>query len=74
MLSKFSRAVSWIKADQNSAARNFELKVAKILKNPKDLPQRPPKSQKYLHQSSKNYDAKTGTTGFLTNFEKYSIK
>ena len=70
MLSKFTRAVSRIKADQNSAAKNFEQKVAKICKTPKDLhqhqsnfkiskdlPQRPPKCQKYLHQSSKN-DAK----------------
>ena len=49
-----------------SAARKFEQKRAKFLKNPKDLHQsnfkiskdlhqRPPKSHKYLHQSPKNY-------------------
>ena len=55
---------------RTSAARKFEQKVAKFKKNPKDLHQRPPKSLKYLHQSSKNYDKNRFKQGFLTIFEK----
>ena len=66
--------------DRTSAARKFEQKVAKFLKTPKDLHQsnfkilkdlhqRPPKSQIYLHQSSKNY-AINRFKQFLTIFEK----
>ena len=64
-----------------SGVRKFEQKVTKFLKNPKDLlqsnfkiskdlHQRPPESQKYLNQCSKN-DAKTGFNRFFfTAFEK----
>ena len=64
-----------------SAARNIGQKVAKFLKNPKDLHQsnlkiskdphqRPPKSQKYLHQSSNNHAINPFKQGFLIIFEK----
>ena len=57
------------------AARLFEQKVAKLLKNPKylhqrkfkiskDIHKRPPKSQKYLHQIYKNHVKNTLETFF----------
>ena len=63
---------------KNNAVRNLAQKVAKFLKTPKDLHQSnfkitkdlyqtPPKSQKYLHQSSKNY-AKNRFKQVLFNF------
>ena len=68
-------------ADSYSAARKFEQKRAKFLKNPKDLHQsnfktlkdlhqRPPKSQKYLHQSSEIFAENRFKQVFLTIFEK----
>ena len=67
-----------------SAARNFEQKRAKFLKNPKDLHksnfkiskdlhQRPPKGQKYLHQGSKIF-VKNQLKQFFWQFFKKSPK
>ena len=56
--------------EKHSAARKFELKVAKFLKTLKDLHQRPPENQKYPHQSSENNAKNLFKQFFMTTLVK----